>query len=303
MFCNQKAIANTQKIPSADEISETVCKGAESKNLIKSESEIAFFGGSFTALPESEMESYLKEASALVKKFGLKGIRISTRPDAIDESKLSLLKKYGVTAIELGAQSFSNEVLRKSKRGHTKEDIEAAAKLIKKEGFELILQLMTGLPGDTQGGAENSLAEAVSLNPDGLRIYPCIVITGSELAQMYERGEYAPQSLSEAVGLCKKLVRAAGDLPVLKLGLHASESLFEKDYIAGPYHPAFSELVYGAVFLDEILEKAAGRQEVSVICNPKDRSMVVGHGGENARKIKMKITEDEKQPRGKIKIY
>ena len=215
--------------------------------------EIAFFGGSFTAIERSYMLELLEAAHEAVERFGFQGVRCSTRPDAIDRERLDILRAYGVTAIELGAQSMNDEVLLKNKRGHTAADVENAANLIHEYGFELGLQMMTGLPGDTDEGAVKTAEKLLSLNPDTMRIYPTIVLENTEICDWYRAGEYMPQSLEAAVSLCAKLIPLIENhgVRLIRVGLHASEEL--ENRAAGPFHPAFMELCRSRIFLDSLL--------------------------------------------------
>src|SRR5659263_124650 len=195
------------------------------------------------------MVSLLEAAAPFVGENGFKGIRISTRPDAIDEERLLILKKYNVTAIELGAQSMDDGVLLLNRRGHTAVDVINAARLIKSSGFELGLQMMTGLYGDTQQGALKTAIEIAKLEPKTVRIYPTIVLEETLLAELYHKGEYLPQSLEDAVSLCAQLLEYffLQGIKVIRLGLHASEGI-ENGRISGPWHPAFRELCENYIY-------------------------------------------------------
>jgi len=214
--------------------------------------ELAFYGGSFTAIHPSLMRSYLEAAYPYVSGGLIGSIRISTRPDAIDNEILCRLRYYGVRTIELGAQSMDDRVLKLSKRGHTAADTERAAKLIRRMGFSLILQMMVGLPGETPGSPMTTAHRIVDLEPDGVRIYPTAVIRGTELEQMWKSGEYTPLSFDQAVEICADLVGFfdSKGISVLRVGLNPSEDL-SGEIAAGIYHPAFgdyckSRLVYRA---------------------------------------------------------
>jgi len=214
--------------------------------------EIAFFGGSFTAIDRAYMKELLGAAQEAVERFGFMGIRCSTRPDAIDRERLDILKAHGVTAIELGAQSMSDEVLLINRRGHTSKDVENASLLIREYGFELGLQMMTGLPGDTAEGAVETAEKLIALSPDTMRIYPTIVLENTEICDRYRAGDYTPQTLDEAVSLCAKLIPMIENAGVrlIRVGLHASEELDHR--AAGPFHPAFMELCRSRIFLDAL---------------------------------------------------
>ena len=168
--------------------------------------EIAFFGGSFTAIDPDYRLALLKTAHAACETYGFAGIRCSTRPDAIDDERLTVLKQYGVTAIELGAQSMDGEVLLLNRRGHTAKDVENAARLIRAYDFELGLQMMTGLPGDSDAKAMKTVERLLALKPDTMRIYPTIVLENTPLCDLYRAGKYTPQTLKDAVLLCAKLI-------------------------------------------------------------------------------------------------
>ena len=204
-------------------------------------------------IPRELMLSLLAPAKKWVDRKAFSGIRISTRPDSIDEEVLSVLKEYGVTSIELGAQSCSNEVLLKNRRGHTFEDTQKAAELIKNAGFSLGLQMMTGMPGSTKELDVLTAARFAALKPDTMRIYPTLVLKNTLMAKWYEDGEFVPQTVEEAAAVCAELldVFELYGIKVIRLGLHAEESL-EENLVAGPYHPAFREICEGLRFRKKI---------------------------------------------------
>ncbi|MFU0833473.1 MAG: Radical SAM core domain-containing protein [Oscillospiraceae bacterium] len=280
-FCNQKSITGKAVQPTpADVVSaaETALThlGSDSQSA-----EIAFFGGSFTALKRSYMISLLEAAAHYVRNGSFFGIRISTRPDAIDPEVLSILKDYGVTTIELGAQSMDDRVLQLNERGHTAEQVRTAAKLIHSSGFSLGLQMMTGLYGDTLSGAKNTAEQFAALHPDCVRIYPTIVIKGTRLGELFLQGRYTPPGLEETVALCADLLDffESRNIPVIRLGLHASPEL-ERDRLAGPWHPAFRQLCESRRMLTKIVDTltankvAKGKTIVRV--HPANASVAVG---------------------------
>jgi len=165
---------------------------------------------------------------------------------------LNLLKKYGVTAIELGAQSMSDKVLQMNDRGHTAADVVRASALIKEHGFELGLQMMTGLYGDTGESAIETAEKIISLKPETVRIYPTVVLENTRLASLYEKGEYTPQTVDEAVKLCSKLLDMFNEasIKVIRLGLHSGGNV-EEGFVAGAYHPAFRELCESRLYLEK----------------------------------------------------
>ena len=201
VFCNQKRITGTQKEVTADDVHNIIgeyLKTLPSKNR---RIEAAFFGGSFTGIPINEQSELLAAANEYLKKGDIDGIRLSTRPDYIDKEILDNLLKYGVTTIELGVQSMDDSVLKSSNRGHTRKDVINAVRLIKEYSFTLGLQMMTGLPGDTDEKSLYTADEIIKLKPDIVRIYPTLTIKDTFLEKMYLTGKYQPQSVDEAVNL------------------------------------------------------------------------------------------------------
>ncbi len=250
--------------------------------------QIAFFGGSFTAINREYMISLLHAADKEVKAYGLGGIRISTRPDKIDEEILTLLKRYGVTAIELGAQSLCDEVLRANRRGHTAEDICRAAAQINAFGFELGLQMMTGLYQDTEERAIETARKMIAVAPKTVRIYPTLLFADTYLYELWQAGKYQPQTLEEAVSLCAALIplfEKAG-IRVIRTGLHADAEMQGK-YVAGPFHPAFKELCLSRIFYQKVLsamrENVAKTEQTryTIKVNPKFFSAAVGPKKQN----------------------
>ena len=242
--------------------------------------EIAFFGGSFTAIPSGYMTELLEAASCAVKRFECySGIRCSTRPDCVSEEILELLRSYGVTAIELGAQSMSDEVLTANERGHTAEDVRKAAALIKDSGIELGLQMMTGLYRDTADACLYTADEFIKLAPETVRVYPTVILKNTRLGELFERGEYKSFSFDETVDLCAELLRKfeRHNIRVIRLGLHASKEI-ERDMLGGVYHPAFRETVDSRVFLNEMIKNFSGREKghYIVFTDPRNISKAVG---------------------------
>lgn len=253
-FCNQRTISGTQTAPTAEEVRMTL-EQASQEIADKSATEIAFFGGSFTAIEQGYMRSLLEAAQDYLGDTRFAGIRISTRPDAINEQILSLLRSYGVTAIELGAQSMDDRVLEANGRGHTAGDVRNASRLIQQYGFSLGLQMMVGLYRDSIEGARQTAEELIALCPDTVRIYPVAVLKGTRLAELYYGNEYDPPSLKDAVDVCADLLLRFQEcgIRVIRLGLHASRDV-ERDLLAGPYHPAFKELCEGKIYFRCALE-------------------------------------------------
>ena len=252
-FCDQNSITGESGIPTPEEVDKTLKKAARELHGFSEKAEIAFFGGSFTMIPRELMLSLLAPAKKWIDRKAFSGIRISTRPDAIDEEVLSVLKEYGVTFIELGAQSCNNAVLEKNRRGHTFEDTQKAAQLIREAGFSLGLQMMTGMPGSTKEDDIHTAARFAALKPDTMRIYPTLVLKNTLMAKWFEDGEYVPQTVEEAAAECAELldIFELYKINVIRLGLHAEGSL-EENLLGGPYHPAFREICESLRFRKKI---------------------------------------------------
>ncbi|MDP6923940.1 MAG: radical SAM protein [Candidatus Scalindua sp.] len=254
VFCNQEKISGTNSIPQpADvkDIAERYLETIPENRTI----DIAFFGGSFTGQSVDLQEQYLKEAFRFVKNERVSGIRLSTRPDYINEPILELLKKYSVTTIELGAQSTSQVVLNESERRHSFEDIRNASNLICENGFELGLQMMIGLPGDSYERSIQTANDIVSLGARNTRIYPAIVVKDTALEKLYHEGRYTPLTLEEAVEWTKHIVHIfeKNNVSILRMGLHPSDELvIGKSLIAGPFHPSFKEMVMTQIWKELI---------------------------------------------------
>ncbi len=248
-------------------------------------SEIAFFGGSFTAIEPEYMISLLEAAKPFTDAGYFSGVRISTRPDAITQDILNILKRYSVTSIELGAQSMDERVLMLNRRGHTPLDVVNASRLIKENGFSLGLQMMTGLYGDTDAGCVETAEKLAALSPDTMRIYPTVVLEDTPLAGLYRSGEYTAQTLGEAVSLCSRLLLMfhQAHIRVIRLGLHSGGNV-EQGYIAGAYHPAFRELCESRIYLAaalSLLEGADTDKRYTILVPGTEISKMVGQKREN----------------------
>lgn len=289
-FCSQRTITGKQSQPSPEDVVKAAEIAEKSLGDGTKNSEIAFFGGSFTAIDRKYMVSLLEAAWPYVKSGRFQGIRISTRPDYIDGEILSVLKKYGVTTIELGAQSMDDRVLMLNGRGHTSKQVEDASKLIHSEGFTLGLQMMTGLYGDTVEGALVTAEKLAALKPQNVRIYPTIILRSTELGERYLKGEYKTLGLEETVDLCAKLLDFFENkgITVIRLGLHASPQL-ERDMLSGPWHPAFGELCESRRFLNKVIKdidsNGITKKDLTIKVNPKDVSVAVGQKKTNIKKF------------------
>ncbi len=286
-FCNQRYITGTFKAPLKSDVVNAVETAVKSSRYDPHNTEIAFFGGSFTAINRNYMTELLKTAYTYVKNGTVRGIRISTRPDAIDDEIISILRSYGVTSIELGAQSMSARVLKMNNRGHSVEDVVRSSEMIKQAGFELGLQMMTGLYGDTDELALKTAETIIKLSPDTVRIYPTIVLKGTDLAALYSDNKYQPQTLEDAVSLCTVLYKKFTDngIRVIRLGLHSIEN---EAYIAGPWHPAFSELCQSQIMLEKALESLAEKGKYIIYVSSGSVSKMVGQKRKNINTLKAK---------------
>lgn len=292
VFCNQRRITGSIKDVNADTVRETIEAYlktiADAKNA---KIEAAFFGGSFTGIPLDEQTELLSAAYEYVKSGRINGIRLSTRPDYIDAEILDNLKKYGVTTIELGVQSMDDDVLIKSGRGHTAQDVKRAVRLIKEYDFVLGLQMMTGLPGDTDEKSIYTAREIIKLKPEIVRIYPTLTINDTSLEDMYKSGEYVPQTVDEAVSLCKTLLLMfeADNIKVIRLGLQSTDEICENgSVVAGPVHSAFGEIVENAIYYDLIMDAVGDSTDcaITIAVNDRETSKAVGNKRRNILKIK-----------------
>ncbi len=279
-FCNQNTITGQTKAPTPQDVVDTVETALKSNGDNKYEYEIAFFGGSFTAIDRDYMVSLLEAAYPYVKSGKVSGIRISTRPDFIDDEILSLLKKYGVTSIELGAQNMSDKVLAANMRGHTAEDVRTAAALIKKRDFNLGLQMMTDLYTSNRGLDFATAREFAKMKPKTVRIYPTVVLKDTYLAKLYESGKYKPSSLKKTVALCADLVEffESHDIEVIRVGLHSSSDI-KNNMLAGGYHECLGEMVISKMMYNRITATPPGEHQVFI--NEKSISKLLGNKKSN----------------------
>jgi histone acetyltransferase (RNA polymerase elongator complex component) len=291
VFCNQKNITGEQSAPEPASLPHQIERYLKTR-IANEQAHIAFYGGSFTALPPDLQRSYLEEVRPFLASGRVASIRLSTRPDAITPDILAVLKQYGVATIELGVQSMNDDVLTRSGRGHTSADTRKAFDLIRARGFTIGLQLMPGLPGDTPETFQETVFQIISLKPDFVRIYPALVIKDTPLAELYRIGRYSPLSLDDAVQLCHKAVlqfEQAG-IGILRIGLQPTAALERPGtIIAGPWHPAFRQLVESARFLETmraLLPCRSKSGEITFFVNPADLSSAIGQQRRNIHTIR-----------------
>lgn len=293
VFCNQWEISGAGEKARPEEIRPRVLEYLNSAGNSYQQKEVAFFGGSFTGLPSEYQENLLAEAFRLKEEGLITGIRLSTRPDYISPSIIDLLLRYGVTTVELGVQSLADEVLTGSCRGHTVSDTLKATEIIRQYPLQLVYQLMLGLPGDDYEKAYKTAVKTVQMKPDFVRIYPTVVLKNTTLAKWYENGQYKPWTLEDAVHTAAIWLGTFSfyGIGVIRIGLQASENLSrDKDLLAGPYHPAFGELVESRLMrlqLEGFLHKRGIKPaSLTISCNPRDYSKVIGQKHENLRFLK-----------------
>lgn len=291
-FCNQRSISGSQKDITPDDVHSAVKIAVESLSENQAAGgEIAFFGGSFTMVEREYMLSLLEAAYGYVEKGIFKGIRISTRPDGIDGEICGILKKYGVTAVELGAQSLDDRVLMLNDRGHTAEQVETACRMLKEYGFEVGLQMMTGLYGSEDSDSLETAEKIIDLAPATVRIYPTVVLKGTRLYELMKSGVFTPKGVDETVDLCARLIEMfenAG-IKVIRVGLHSGGGV-EEGYAGGAYHPALRELCEGRLYYNRALKLLenyeSGRYILGV--NPKEISKMTGQKKENLIRLREK---------------
>ncbi len=311
-FCDQHSISGRQRPLAPAEVAAACTRAVAQLGEAARQAQVAFFGGSFTAIPRAYMCALLEAAAPFVRSGQLGGVRLSTRPDAIDGEVLKLLQGYGVTSIELGAQSMDDRVLEQNRRGHTAAQVREAARLIRQAGIGLGLQMMTGLPGDTPEGAWRTARELAALGPEEVRIYPTVVLRHTPLGAQFLAGEYQPPGVEESVPICAGLLRffEGQGIRVIRLGLHASTSL-EENLLGGCYHPAFRELCESRLLLEEILRQLEEQRLppglVRLYVHPRDRSRAVGQRRANLAELARlgymcAIIEEDRLPLGKLRV-
>jgi len=318
-FCNQTKISGSQKQVTASDVRDIIdyyLTSFKEKNTYK---EVAFFGGSFTGIDVETQNTLLSAAYDYIKEKKIDGIRISTRPDYIDKETLKRLKKYKVKTIELGCQSTNDYVLKKAKRGHTFEDIKKASKLIRRYHFCLGHQMMIGMQDSNELDDLNTAKDLAKLKPKMVRIYPVLVIKGTELEKEMQAGNYEPLDLEKAIERCKEIMYFFTNkkIKVIRIGLQTTDTICSpekegSEVVAGPYHEAFRQLVEASIYYDVIVNKIKNVnmtvKEVEIRVNPQDINNVVGYKKENIQKLKdaydvdVRLEQDIKCQAGKIEV-
>lgn len=318
IFCNQKEITGHVGEPSIGEVRGQIDSYLETMTAPDRLVEIAFYGGSFTGISTALQEKYLSMAKLYLDEGKVDEIRLSTRPDYIDAQTMQRLKQYDVTTVELGVQSMDEQVLKLANRGHTAAQVHQAAELLQANDFQVGLQMMVGLPGDAKETALATAQELIALQPNFVRIYPVLVIAGTPLADLYQSGQYHPWTVEQAVDTCKdvlNLFRTAG-IPVIRMGLQPTEEINSNaQVLAGPFHPAFGELVEIALVRDYLfrlclcLKSDIQDRKLVIQLSPRDESIVRGQRNSTIKELKAKfgfidilLQLDQSFPRGEYQV-
>ncbi|MFR6018215.1 MAG: elongator complex protein 3 [Paraclostridium sordellii] len=293
IFCNQKKITGVSTDITSDDVRNIIEEYL--KTIDKDASvEVAFFGGSFTAIDIDIQKNLLSVAKEYVDKNIIDDIRMSTRPDCINDEILTMLKEYKVSIIELGVQSLDDKVLIDSVRGHSDKDVFESAELIKKYGINLGLQMMIGLPSDTEEKCIYTAKKFIDLKPDCVRVYPTLVVKETGLEKLLQENKYNPFSLEESIDIVKKVLVLfyINNVNVIRVGLQATEDIaIGKEVLAGPYHPAYRELVESKMYGDYIeylIKKYNAKKNIDVLVNKKNVSRILGNKKSNVKNLKEK---------------
>ncbi|MDF2592053.1 MAG: radical protein [Clostridia bacterium] len=292
IFCNQKKITGQGGDVGGDEVKNKIEEYLQTIPKENAIVELAFYGGSFTAIPIDQQESLLRAVQPYIAQGAIQNIRISTRPDCIDMQVIQLLKSYRVQIVELGVQSMDDEVLKISNRGHNSQDVINAVTMLKQHGFIVGVQVMVGLPNDTMQKSINTVKKLIELKPDIARIYPVLVITNTYLEQLFYREEYQPLSLEATVEICKKLLILfeKSNIEVIRIGLQPTENILEgKEVVAGPFHSSMRQLVVSAIYRDMIeymLKDEGAINKLEIVVHPQDISDILGQKRNNFDYIK-----------------
>lgn len=290
VFCNQKEITGVQNEVNPVKVEAIIEEYLSTMEPDESKIEVAFYGGSFTGLDIERQQELLAVAYKYYNQGLIDNLRLSTRPDYINSSILNNLAKYKVEVIELGVQSLVEKVLKASKRGHTVEEVIKASRLIKEFDFKLGIQLMPGLPRADRASMLYSSQKTVELAPDLVRIYPTLVIENTYLAELYQRGDFTPLTLEAAVDICQEELKLfqQNDIPVVRIGLQPSTGINKEAVIAGPFHPAFRQLVESRLVLDKLWEylgEEIKAKKLKLKVNPRFSSVIRGQKNNNLKQL------------------
>ena len=317
IFCDQERITARKVQPiDGDQVRKVLESAIHSKTFDPGRNpEVAFYGGTFTGLPKDRMKQLLQAVAPYIEDRLVRSIRVSTRPDFIDEDRLSIMKACHVRTVELGVQSMDDAVLAMARRGHSAADVIRAVQMLKRGGFKVGVQLMPGLPGDSEDIFRATIEKVISLGPDMARLYPALVIAGTGLARLYEAGAYQPLTLMEAIDCCVHgTVRLeANGIPVIRIGLMSSPSLLEAGRIAaGPWHPAFGFLVRSAIYhraIEPDLPAPGTAGQIRIFTPEQEIPLIRGYKNRGVRTIEentgahiLGIVVDDTVPKGRVRI-
>ena len=283
LYCDQHKISGKSGIPNETDVIHTIQVHLKTIPW-NAHVELGYFGGNFTGIPISDQKKYLQLIQPFLSSGAIQNIRLSTRPDYINHEVLDLLKKYGVGTVELGAQSMDDEVLKKSKRGHTVVDTLRASKLIREYGMNLGLQMMIGLPGDTKEKAILTARKIIEEKAENTRIYPTLIIKNTKLEEIYRQGKYVPLTMEEAINWTTEILEVfeQSDVTVLRIGLHPSEGLLDgSDLVAGPFHPSFRELVLTEIWRKKLEKIKFESETLTIYVNAKELNYAIGYSSKN----------------------
>lgn len=317
IYCQQEKITDQTARPlEPSSIKETLDRALQSPKFQRArDPEVAFYGGTFTSLPHDRIVQLLGAVRPYIKKGLFRSIRVSTRPDALDTKKLELIRDFHVTTVELGTQSMDDRVLELARRGHRAMDTTHSVHLLRENGFKVGIQLMPGLPGDTEKTFMRTVDAVTGLSPDMVRIYPTVVIKGTELADWYRRKRYQPMSLEEAISVCKEscIQLEEHGIAVIRMGLMSSPSLLEEgQIIAGPWHRSFGFLVRSEIHqqkIDPYLPDTGEAKKIRLRVPRREIPLVTGYKNRGLRSIEDKtgakvigVTPDDSVLNGQIRV-
>ncbi len=292
VFCNQRTISGTSTFVTPEQVSLEIRTVLERPRDAKRKVQVAFYGGSFTGIDLSRQRQLLGAVQPFLQSGEVDGIRLSTRPDCIDPERIELLLEHGVSLVELGVQSLAGDVLDASGRGHDEADVANAFSLLHQSGLQVGGQLMVGLPADTPKKSVESCRKILGYRPDCLRIYPTLVMGQTPLNDLYGAGDFTPWSLGKTVAVVARMheLCSGAKVPVIRMGLQSGESLAE-NMVAGPYHPAFGELVLSRLFFKQvrraIFTARAGEQKtIELTISSRDHSLFMGMKKENMQRLR-----------------
>jgi histone acetyltransferase (RNA polymerase elongator complex component) len=312
LFCNQERIAGADAVDSGAGIAATIATWLARSPSRRQQAEVAFYGGSFTCLPETEQEELLAGVAPALRAGEVGAIRLSTRPDCLDPARCRWLRERGVGMVELGVQSLDDGVLATARRGHSAEQSREAVAMLRAAGLAVGVQLLPGLPGESSRSFLRGIGEVIALRPEVVRLYPVLVLAGTGLARLHNQGRYRPLSLARAVVLVAtgyQRLTAAG-IRVVRMGLQPTPALAAA-LVAGPFHPAFGELVLARLWLRRLRARLAllrPGETLRVHVSHRDRSALAGMGGGNIRRLtelgyggRLQIFSDRNMLRGTIR--